>query len=101
MEIRDIIIFPHTLSKIEAKHDVREHEVRQVFTNNPFCRWWEKGHFKGEDVYIALGQTDSGRYLIVFFVYKFTKDALVISAREMKRKERRQYARARPTTWKL
>ena len=98
MEIRSVIIPPRILAKIESKHNVKEHEVREIFVNNPFCRWWERGHFRGEDVYIALGQTDSGRYLIVFFVYKLTKDALVISARDMKRKERRQYARARRTT---
>ena len=95
MEIRDVIILPHVLAKIEVKHNVKEHEVREVFANNPFCRWWERGHFRGEDVYIALGQTDSGRYLIVFFVYKLAKDALVISVRDMKRKERRQYARTK------
>jgi len=30
----------------------------------------KRGHVDGEDVYLALGQTDAGRYLSVFFVYK-------------------------------
>ena len=45
----------------------------------------------GENLYAALGQTDAGRYLIVFFVYKTTREALLISARDMSKKERRQY----------
>lgn len=52
----------------------------------------EKGDVSEEDVYLALGQTESGRYLSVFFIYKKNKDALVISARDMAKKERRRYA---------
>ena len=40
-----------------------------------------------------LGQTDAGRYLAVFFVYKKSHDAIVISARDMDAKERREYGR--------
>lgn len=47
----------------------------------------------GEDVYAAMGQTDAGRYLIIFFISKPNNRALVVSARDMERKERRQYAR--------
>ena len=42
---------------------------------------------------MALGQTDAGRYLITLFIYKQTKEALILSAREMETKERRQYGR--------
>jgi len=55
-----------------------------------------KGRVVGEDLYVALGQTDAGRYLKAFFIYKRNKDALVISTFNMNRKERRQSARARP-----
>jgi len=41
----------------------------------------------------ALGQTDSGRYLTIFFIYKETHEALVISARDMTDKERKNYAK--------
>jgi uncharacterized DUF497 family protein len=44
-------------------------------------------------MYAALGQTNAGRYLKVFFIYKRNKDALVITAFNMDRKERRQYAK--------
>lgn len=53
----------------------------------------KKGNRKGEDVYLALGQTTAGRYISVLFVYKLTKEALIMSARDMARKERRQYER--------
>jgi uncharacterized DUF497 family protein len=42
-------------------------------------------------VYSALGQTDAGRYLIVFFVYKKTRQALIVSARDMTNAERNRY----------
>ncbi|MDI6795090.1 MAG: BrnT family toxin [bacterium] len=67
--------------------------MKQVFKNKPIFRFMEKGDIKGEDVYSALGQTDAGRYLIVFFIYKKTQEALILSARNMARKERREYAK--------
>ena len=51
----------------------------------------QKGRIRGEDLYRALGQTDSGRYLTIFFIYKDTHEALVISARDMTGKERKNY----------
>ncbi len=48
---------------------------------------------RGEDVYRALGQTDAGRYLVVFFIHKLTREALILSARDMDHKERRSYGR--------
>ncbi len=40
---------------------------------------------------LQWGQTEGGRYLIVFFVYKRDKSALILSAREMTQGERRRY----------
>jgi len=46
------------------------------------------------DVYAGFGQTFGGRYLSVFFVYKpETKTAIIISARDMSKKERKTYGR--------
>ena len=56
-------------------------------------RFIETGDIGGEDLYAALGRTDAGRYLIIYFVYKATKEALIVSAREMTRKEKRTYAK--------
>jgi len=41
--------------------------------------------------YTAYGQTNAGRYLIVFFVLKNRTAALPISARDMTQSERKYY----------
>jgi uncharacterized protein len=69
------------------------YEVEEVLSNQPRFRFVTKGQRTDEDVYLALGQTDAGRYLAVIFVYKQTKGALILSARDMARKERRLYGR--------
>ena len=81
------------VEKIEAKHNVCPEEVEEVFTGRPRIKRMEKGRFRGEDVYRALGQTKAGRYLVVFFIHKLTHEALVLSARDMDRKERKAYAK--------
>jgi uncharacterized DUF497 family protein len=65
--------------------------VTEVFENSPRFFFVEKGHQQGEALYAALGQTYSGRYLKVFFVYKNNKRA--VSARDMTKTERRKYER--------
>ncbi|MDH5683694.1 MAG: BrnT family toxin [candidate division WOR-3 bacterium] len=79
------------MEKLEQKHRVKQHEVREVLTSRPRFRFVEKGFQRGEDVYSALGRTASGRYLIVFFVYKKDKRALILSARNMTDVERRKF----------
>ncbi len=79
--------------KLERKHGVRAHEVRQVMHSQPRIRFLEKGQRPDEDVYVAYGRAESGRYLVVFFIYKLSRVALVMSAREMEAKERKQYGR--------
>ena len=60
-------------------------------SNEPRFRFIEKGHRFGENVYAALCQSDGGRYLIVCFVYKKDRSALILSARDMTVGERRGY----------
>jgi len=48
---------------------------------------------KGEDLFVTFGRTDSGRYLCVLFVRKKGKRALVISARDMTKGERKKYGK--------
>ena len=93
MYIDGFIWLPDFLDKIEIKHHVTQDEVEQVFFNRPRYRFVEKGHRRGEDVYSAGGQTDAGRYLIVFFIHKPVNTALILSARDMDRRERRLYGR--------
>jgi len=81
------------LEKLSRKHGVRENEVVEVFENSPDFRFVQRGHREGEDVYSAMGQTDAGRYVIVFFVYKSNGRALPVSARDMTIAERKRYER--------
>ena len=93
MYISDIIWLPHIIDKLAWKHDILPEEVDQVLFGKPHFRKVQKGHISGEDVYAAYGQTDVGRYVIIFFVYKSTREALILSGREMEREERRLYER--------
>jgi uncharacterized DUF497 family protein len=93
MIIEGFIWFADIVDKIETKHDVTIPEVESVFIRKPIFSKIERGHIKGEDLYRALGQTDSGRYLTVFFIYKETHEALVISARDMTDKETKNYGK--------
>jgi len=95
MIIEGFTWFADIVDKIETKHGVTTSEVENIFTRRPFFNKIKKGHVRGEDLYRALGQTDSGRHLAVFFIYKETHEALVISAREMTDKERKNYAKRR------
>lgn len=66
---------------------------RSFFFNRPRYRFVESGYRQGEDVYAASGQTDAGQYLIVFFIHKSINAALIVSARDMDKKERNRYER--------
>ena len=91
MKIIGFIWHEKIIEKLEQKHNVRQYEVREVFENNPKFRYVEKGLQPDENVYAAFGRTISGRYLIIFFIYKTDKQALVVSARDMTRAERKKY----------
>jgi uncharacterized protein len=58
---------------------------------SPHILWVEKGRVKGEHVYAAYGQTEAGRFLIVFFIHKGRGLALPISGRDMTISERRLF----------
>lgn len=93
MQISEILWLDEVVAKIEQKHRVSTAEVEQVLQRRPMVRRLERGRVAGEDLYVALGRTDGGRYLSVFFIRKEGNRALVISARDMDRKERRLYGR--------
>lgn len=93
MEITDIIWLEEVIDKITSKHNVTPEEVEQVFVSKPKFKKMHKGRFRGEDVYRVLGKTAAGRYLIVFFIHKHSGEALILSARDMDRKERKNYAK--------
>ena len=94
MKIEGVIWLRAVIDKLARKHQVEPYEVEEVFGDKPKVRFVEKGQRKGENVYMALGQTSNGRYLTVLFIYKpSTKHALILSARDMTTNERKQYAK--------
>jgi uncharacterized DUF497 family protein len=93
LQIDEIIWLSQFVEKLARKHNVTTTEVEEVFANQPHFRFVNKGERVGENVYLAMGQTDAGRYLIVYFILKPYHRALIISAKDMSRRERRIYAR--------
>lgn len=93
MKLYDIIWKERFVEKIESKHQLNTAEVEQVLFTQPHIRRAQKGRVKGEDLYVAYGQTEAGRYVVVFFLHKNLHAALPISARDMTESERRYYGR--------
>jgi len=92
MKIENFIWLQDIIDKLAFKHQVEAIEVEEVFDNRPKIRFVQKGNRKGEDVYMALGRSAAGRYLAVIFIIK-KNNALILSARDMATKERKQYGR--------
>jgi uncharacterized DUF497 family protein len=95
MLIERLIWLPSVVEKLESKHNVLPEEVEEVFYRGPLIRFHEKGRVQSEHMYTALGQTDGNRYLIVFFIFKQQRQALIVSARDMTGSERKHYERKR------
>jgi len=93
VEVREIIWLDVFVEKLWRKHRVQVEEVEEVLAGRPQVRRLARGDVAGEDVYSAMGPTGSGRNLIVFLVLKTGARALVISARDVRPKERSQYAK--------
>jgi len=93
MKIEGLIWLPEIVDKLWNKHGVSLYEVEYLLESNPFFNKIGNGNVKGEDLYRALGKTSEGRYLAVFFIYKATCEALVISARDMSKNERKNYGK--------
>ena len=89
LRIVEIIWLPAVVDKLSWKHGVEPREVEEVMFTRPRYRRVQKGHVPGEHLYAAYGQTQAGRYIIVFFIYKVTRQASILSARDMDERERR------------
>lgn len=81
------------VDKLAWKHNLATYEVEEVFQNRPRIQRIAKGHYQDENVYSAAGRTDAGRYLIVIFIYKQDKQALINTARDMTAKEKQRYGK--------
>ncbi len=93
MKTTGIIWLRNVIDKLAWKHHVTTDEVEEVFRRAPRFRFIEKGDMEGEDLYAALGRTEAGRYLTVYFLHKMTGEALIVSARDMTKTERRLYGK--------
>jgi uncharacterized DUF497 family protein len=91
VEISGLVWLPDVVEKIQARHQVTVQEVEELFRGSPRVFFVEEGNYLGEDLYLALGRSAAGRYLMAVFICKKTGEALVISARDMTAKERRRY----------
>jgi uncharacterized DUF497 family protein len=76
-----------------VKHKVRQAECEEVFYSEPLLVAVDANHSQGEPRFYALGQTDEGRLLFVVFTIR-EKLIRVISARDVSRRERKEYERA-------
>ena len=95
MLITDIVWLTQFVEKIERKHGVSIDEVEETLRSRMWGRRIERGDVAGEHLYRAIGQTDAGRYLAVFFIYKGRGRALIISARDASERELKSYDKAK------
>ncbi|PYS31625.1 MAG: hypothetical protein DMF75_14155 [Acidobacteria bacterium] len=93
MRITRVTSLDRFIAKIEIKHHISFDEIKEVLLNQPLFEFAAEGNIEGEDLYRAIGQTDAGRYLVVFFIDKHRGVALVISARDANKRERKHYGR--------
>lgn len=81
--------------KNQDKHGVSQSEAEQVFFNDPLLLLSDPKHSEQETRFHALGKTEDGRQLLIAFTLRQEGTLIrVISARDMKARERSYYDRA-------
>ncbi len=75
------------------KHQVLASECEEVFFNLPLLLQADSAHSEKEPRYYVLGHTIAGRRLFISFTVREDK-IRVISARDMGKKERKNYEQA-------
>ncbi len=95
VRISGFIWLERFVEKLEVKHGVTVTEAEEIFGNRTELEVKRvgRGRYRDEHVYRALGRTWTGRHLVVFFILKRTDEALIISGRDMDKKERRSHGR--------
>jgi len=78
------------LLKNWERHGVSAFECEQAFFNQPLIAAPDEKHSAEEPRFFALGQTDAARLLFMVFTIR-GRLIRVISARDMNRRERKQY----------
>jgi uncharacterized protein len=93
LKITECLWLDEFVDKIIRKHGLTPDEIEEVLSGDVAIRKLEAGRVKGEDLYVAFGRTTAGRYIAVLFVRKRNKQALIISARDMTKRERPTYGK--------
>ena len=75
------------------QHQVTPGECEEAFFNDPLLVVPDVGHSKREPRFLALGQTDAVQRLFLAFTIR-QQLVRVITARDMSRRERKEYAHA-------
>ena len=83
MKIEGCIWYRDIIDKLLWKHNVSQSEVVEIIKNKTKFTFVEKVKVKGENLYSARGHTNECRYLIILFIYKTTKEALNVTARDI------------------
>ena len=82
--------------KSAETHSVSQGEAEQIFFNEPLLLLPDRKHSDKEQRFHALGKTQDGRLLHVSFTLRDGGKLIrVISARDMHRKERMFYGKAK------
>ncbi len=85
--VREIVVSAFVEEHIWTKHHVTPEEVEELSLSDPLV-------LRGRDRSLVLyGQTDSGRYLVVFLYPSGKGTFRLATAREMEGHERRRYQR--------
>lgn len=85
------------ITKNQSKHKVSQYECEQVFFNKPLLLYEDYKHSDRESRLYVLGQTNNERQLFIAFTIR-NQNIRVISAREMSKKERGIYEKAKTFT---
>ena len=72
------------------KHRVETSECEQIFFRSKINTYFDEIHSAAEQRWLALGVTENGRKLSVFFTIR-NKQIRIISARDMSKKEKMMY----------
>ena len=91
MKLNGIVWLRDVVDKLAWKHNITINEVEEALESAERFRFIERGNVEGEPLYAAMGRTEAGRFLLVFFVHKTSGEALIISARDATKKERKNY----------
>ena len=91
--INDIIWLERIVEKLAWKHNVLPSEAEEVLSGDCKIFRKEKGRVEGEHLYNALGKTEAGRFLSIFLIKKLGNKALIVTARDMTKQERKRFGK--------